>query len=171
MKVAVFSDIHDNILNLTKALDLVKEGNCEALIFCGDYCSPSTFKVLASFGIPVYAIFGNVDGAKYEIMKTIMENNYKNYKIEQKNDLLEIELEGKKIAACHQPEFAEGLAATGKYDVVFHGHTHKTRCETVGKTLLVNPGEISGGGGEATFAIYDTKEEKVKFFEISRVAK
>jgi putative phosphoesterase len=162
MKIAVLSDIHDNILNLNRALQLIKQHNCEAIIFCGDYCSSITFKILADFGLPVYAIFGNVDGAKYEIMKAIMENNFK---VLQKDDLLEIELDGKKIAVCHKPAFAEGLAATGKYDVVFHGHTHKGRSGKVGKTLLANPGEVFGGGGKCTFGIYETKTGKFKIIE------
>lgn len=163
MKIAVISDIHDNILNLNKALAVIKDNNCKVIIFCGDYCSPTTFKRLVEFGIPVHAIFGNVDGAKYEMMKAIIENKYK---IEHKNDLLEIELDGRKIAACHKPEFAEGLAATGKYDVVFHGHTHIARSEMIGKTLLVNPGEIYGGLGKASFAIYDTAINNITFREV-----
>jgi putative phosphoesterase len=96
-------------------------------------------------------------------MKAIMENKYK---IEQRNDLLEVELEGRKIAVCHKPEFAEGLATTGKYDVVFYGHTHEAKSKKVGETLLVNPGEILGGKGAPSFAIYDTEADKVDFLEI-----
>lgn len=163
MKIAVLSDIHDNIKNLNKALQLIKQEKCGAIIFCGDYCSPTTFKTLAEFDLPVYAIFGNVDGAKYEIMTAVLENNYQ---IEQKNDLLEIKFGGKQIAICHKPEFALGLAATRKYDVVFYGHTHKKEEIKMGRTFLINPGEIYGGMGKATFAIFDTQKETVKFIEI-----
>jgi hypothetical protein len=165
MKVAVLSDIHDHLPNLNQSLQLVKDNHCEAIIFCGDYCSPTTFKALAGFGLPLYAIFGNVDGAKYEIMKAIMENKYQ---VEQKNDLLEVELDGKKIAACHKPEFAEGLAAIGKYDVVFYGHTHERRQKMVGKAILINPGEIMGNIEIPSFAIYDTEENKINFVEVRR---
>lgn len=163
MKIAVLSDIHDNFQNLTKALQIIKQEKCETIIFCGDYCSPSAFKKLAESGIKLFAIFGNVDGAKYEIMKAIMENNYK---IEQKNDLLEIELDDKKIAVCHKPEFAEGLAATGKYDVVFYGHTHMSEQKKIDKTLLANPGEIHGGLGKCSFGVYDTTLNKFKIIEV-----
>lgn len=163
MKIAVLSDIHDSLQNLSKALQIIKQENCEAIIFCGDYCSPTTFKTLAEFGLPVYAIFGNVDGAKYEIMKAIMENDYK---VEQKNDLLEVELDSKKIAACHKPEFAEGLAATGKYDVVFYGHTHMSEQKKIDKTLLANPGEIHGGIGKCSFGVYDIALGKFEIIEV-----
>jgi predicted phosphodiesterase len=36
----------------------------------------------------------------------------------------------------------------------------------VGETLLVNPGEILGGKGTPSFAIYDTEADKVDFLEI-----
>lgn len=160
MKIAILSDIHDNLENLNKALKLIKKYGCEAMIFCGDYCSPTTFKTLANTQLPLYAIFGNVDGAKYEIMRAIMEDKYK---VEQKDDFLEVELDGKKMAVCHKPEFAEGLAATGKHDVVFYGHTHQSKKEVRGTTLLANPGEIHGSKGNPSFAVYDTKNNEVEF--------
>jgi predicted phosphodiesterase len=32
--------------------------------------------------------------------------------------------------------------AGGQYDLVCHGHTHVARQETVGRTLVVNPGAL-----------------------------
>lgn len=40
MKIAVLSDIHDNIWNLEKVLKQVKKKGCKAIIFCGDFVSP-----------------------------------------------------------------------------------------------------------------------------------
>lgn len=160
MKIAVLSDIHDSTENLKQALQIVKKENCDTIIFCGDYASPPTFKILAGAGLPVYAIFGNVDGAHYEIMQAIQENKFP---VKQEKDLQEIELDGKKIAVCHRPEFAEGLAATGKYNFVFHGHTHEKRKVKIGKTLLVCPGSVKD---DPSFYTFDTKTNSGKFIEI-----
>lgn len=160
MKIAILSDIHDNSKNVNQVLQIIKREKCSVIIFCGDYCSPPTFRKLAGTGLPMYAVFGNVDGAHYEIMRAIQENKYQ---VHQEKDLLEIELGGKKIAACHKPEFAQGLAATGKYDIVFHGHTHERRKEKIGKTLLVCPGSVKD---DPSFYTFDTKTNFGKFIEI-----
>ena len=46
MKIAVFSDTHDNIWKLERALGLMK--NADVLIHCGDLCSPFVMKRLAT---------------------------------------------------------------------------------------------------------------------------
>lgn len=139
---------------------MIKENHCQAIVFCGDYASPPTFNTLAEIGLPIYAIFGNVDGAHYEIMRSIQENKYQ---VKQEKDLHELELDGKKIAVCHRPEFAEGLAATGKYDLVFHGHTHERREEKIGKSLLICPGSIKD---DPSFYIFDTQLNTGRFVEV-----
>ena len=49
MKVAVLSDVHDNVWNLRAALESLAEA--EALVFCGDLCSPFVLGLLAD-GFP-----------------------------------------------------------------------------------------------------------------------
>lgn len=162
MKIAVLSDIHDNIWNLKKVLKRVKKEKCEALLFCGDYCAPSVAKLIIELKLPTYAVFGNVDGAHYEITKLVESLSY----YHQFKEMVEVELDGRKIAVTHYHEFAQGLASTGKYDVVFHGHTHKAEQKRIGKTLLANPGEIMGFYGKCTFGIYGTKTNEFKRIEI-----
>lgn len=164
MRTAVLSDIHDNIWNLKKVLKRVKKEKCEVILFCGDYCAPSVVKLIIELKLLTYAVFGNVDGAHYEITKLV--ENLPFY--HQFKEMAEVELDGKKIALCHHPKLARGLAATGEYNAVFHGHTHKPSPPElmIGKTLLANPGEIMGYYGKCHFGIYDTKTNKFKRIEI-----
>ena len=62
MKIAVFSDTHDNIWKLELALGLMK--NADVLIHCGDLCSPFVMKRLgeASKDRPVHVVWGNNEG-------------------------------------------------------------------------------------------------------------
>ena len=69
---------------------------------------------------------------------------------------MELEVDSKKIAFCHFPEIAKKLAASGKLDIVFYGHTHKPWEEIVNNCRLVNPGELAGQLFKPTFAVYDT---------------
>jgi len=55
MRVAICSDIHDNIWALERALPLMNEANL--LIFCGDFCAPFSLTQLArGFEGPVHAV-------------------------------------------------------------------------------------------------------------------
>jgi len=164
MRIAILSDIHDNVWNLEKVLNTLKSEKVDAIIFCGDFCAPPTFRKLADFRLPLYAVFGNVDGAQKEIT-TLALKSYKNVTLEK--DLLEVELDGKKIAVCHNNRFAEGLAKTEKYDAIFYGHTHVLKSERIGKTILANPGEIhSFSSSKCTFGIYDTAKNWIDIKEV-----
>ena len=47
-------------------------------------------------------------------------------------------------------------AASGKYNVIVFGHTHKPAVQREGKTLLLNPGETGGWlTGKGTVALLD----------------
>lgn len=103
----------------------------------------------------------------------------------------EIELDGKRIAFTHSPSIAKELAQTGKYDYVFYGHTHRPWIEEIQSTkheipnksktqnpndqnpkklksqeakscILANPGTLAGMFYKATFAVLDTKTDKLE---------
>jgi putative phosphoesterase len=167
MKVAVVSDIHDHIQNLQKALKAVSQNKCQAIIFCGDLCSPFTAEVLTKAGLLVYAAWGNADHDHWALAKKA-GNNLIETPADQ--DFGEVELGGKKIAYCHYPGLARKLTATKYYDAVFHGHTHRTYQKKVGKCTLANPGAVSGivGGkpGLSSFMIFDTTKNSLKTLKI-----
>ena len=63
MKIAVISDIHDNIWNLQKALAMPELQATEAMLCCGDLCSPFVIHLLGrAYSGPVHIVFGNNDG-------------------------------------------------------------------------------------------------------------
>lgn len=75
----------------------------------------------------------------------------------------------RKIAFCHFPEIAKELVRRQKYDIVFYGHTHKPWLKKIGKTRLVNPGNIAGMFYKSTFATYDTKTDKLELKIIEQI--
>ncbi len=158
MKIAIMSDTHDNIWNLDDALDIIRDEKAEIIIHCGDFVAPFMLKALDKAGIPVYGVLGNNDGSQYLLTKTALT-------ITEHFTLFDlighVDADGYKICFTHQEEVAEGLAATGKYDLVCFGHSHQYKLETIGKTLFLNPGEVMGKNGEPGFCIVDTKSRKV----------
>lgn len=161
MKVAIISDTHDHLPNFKKALDWIKNQKIKLVLHCGDVCAPAVLKEAAKgFLGKIHLVFGNVDGDRFLMAKQVYEKEIGNVVLY--GEWAELKADNKKIAFTHRPEFAKGLAATQKYDLVFYGHTHKPWEEKIGKCRLVNPGTLGGLFYKPTFAIYDTKTDKLE---------
>ncbi len=161
MRVAICSDIHDNIWKLEEALPGMNEAN--TLLFCGDFCAPFTLAQLArGFEGPVHAIFGNNDGDQRLLLKVASEAG----NVTLHGAIAELELGGLHIAVVHYPELARGLAASGLYDVVCYGHDHTLNNEQVGNALLLNPGELMGRFGHSTYMLLDSSTREVTVHEV-----
>ena len=159
MKFAIISDSHDNVPNLQKALAWMKQNNIKELIHCGDLCAPVIIReVLApEFSGPIHIVFGNVEDRETTPKLAAEFSQITHY-----GDLGEIEITGLKIAFIHYPDKAKELAVSGKYDLVFYGHSHKPWEETIGQTQLINPGTLAGLFYKASFAVYDTDTKKLE---------
>jgi len=151
-KIAVFSDSHDNVWNLRKALQQAREMGADALLHCGDLCAPFTIKIMAeAFDGPIHLVFGNNDGDG-RLIQTVVE---KYDHVTHYGAYAEVALFDSKIAMIHYPEPALRIAQSGQFDLVCYGHDHTQHKETIDKTLLVNPGEIMGFMHEPTWGLYD----------------
>lgn len=156
MKIAVISDSHDHLENISKVIDLINDAeNIEAVLHCGDFVAPFTFDEFKKLKMPFYGVLGNNDGDIYTIMKKLSEPGFDHIKILGK--IGEKQFNGRKIAFVHYPWEADGLVKTKRYDAVFYGHIHKAKKEYIDKTLFFNPGEIMGRFGKLSFGIYDTE--------------
>lgn len=153
MKIAVLSDTHDNIWNVRKAMERIAAHEAGAIIHCGDIIAPFVFMEFRQGTIPVHCVFGNNDGDRYLLTKTAEAAAGL---ITLYGTIGEINIDGYAIAFTHEPQVGEGLAATGKYDLVCFGHTHVFRQEQAGNTVLLNPGDVMGKDGDAGFCIVDT---------------
>lgn len=174
MKIAIISDIHDNLVNLKKCLDWCTTVGVSKLICCGDVTNQKTLRFLANaFSGQVFLVRGNVDSWNDEIA-----TDYDHLHLLDREGGT-IELEGKKIGACHEPHLVDKLISREHPEVIFYGHTHqpwsafargsvdkdvfekttsadqRSSLKREGKTLLINPGTLGGMFTKATFAIYD----------------
>lgn len=166
MKIAIISDTHDNLPNFEKAIEYVKKNGIENIIHCGDVCDPDTLKnVLKNFKGVTFVTVGNMDGNRF-VDKTIFED-FPCIKIYY--EFGDIELDYIKIAFTHLPERAKELSLSGKYDLVFYGHTHKPWEEKIKEARMINPGNLSGTFYKATFAVYDTTTDKLELKILERL--
>ena len=168
MKLAVISDTHDSRDNILKAVSIINENSIDALIHCGDYCSPFTKRWFDKLNDNIkknfFGVFGNNDGDHVFLRKNLG----------QICELVVCELikefDGKKIYASHMPKqpSIEALATSGKFDFVLSGHTHAVVNKKYDNgVLVVNPGEACGYlSGKATFAIINTQKMTAEIIEL-----
>lgn len=158
MKLAVMSDTHDNVWNLRRALEIVREEQADMIIHCGDFVAPFMLKELEKAGLPVYGVLGNNDGSGFLLAKTAFTELSR---ITLNEIVGFVDAQGFSVSFTHQRVVAEALALTGRFDLVCYGHSHVYRLETLGKTLLLNPGEILGKEGKPGFCMVNTATRAV----------
>jgi putative phosphoesterase len=153
MKVAIVSDTHGNVANFKKAVEWINKENILIILHCGDIGMPESLKEsLADFKGEFFGVLGNMD----KDFKVFIDEYNKIKKAKISEDILETEIDKKKIAITHFPDEAKKLAQSGKFDLVFYGHTHRPWDEKVGDCHMINPGELAGQFYKPTFAVYDT---------------
>jgi len=168
MKIAIISDTHDNLANLKKAADWIKKEKIKTIIHCGDIFKPETIKEgLKGFDGKIHLIFSPADAD----FSGIPRNSFRDIKgVEVCEEFGQIKIKnGPLIAFCHFPEIAEKLATLKKYDLIFFGHTHLPWENKIGKTRLVNPGNLAGLFYKATFAVYNTKGNKLELIILEKL--
>jgi len=169
MRIAVLSDIHDNVWKLDAALAGVQ--SADAMICCGDLCSPFIVHQLGrGFAAPIHIVFGNNDGDLFRI--TANARRYPH--IQLHGEWFRGEFESRRVAAHHYDNVARAVAASGEFDLLCFGHNHVFEITRSGRTLALNPGAIMGAAFAAdgartdvpsTFAIYDTAAGQAQGFE------
>jgi len=171
MKVCILSDSHDHIPLLDAAVAEAKAAGAEAVLHAGDLVAPSTLHCLEKYGLPVHVIHGNNTGDTHALTRLA----HKPGGIVRYHGMdAGIELGGRSIFIVHYPHYAHAMAATGDWDLVCCGHSHKveigeqTNCKG-GITWVVNPGTIGGvGTAAATWVLGDLDRMN---FEVREVPK
>jgi hypothetical protein len=200
MKIAIISDVHNNLANLKKVLDYCAKNEIKKIICCGDLANMETLDFLNdNFSGVIYYTFGNMDDGQMtdviwhperirqsaEKSKDLTTCRYKNTFIFKKFGEVEIEKNPAKpdgrgtrrIAFVHYPDKARELCESGKYDFVFHGHTHKpwsseaSAKETAGsnKCIILNPGNIANEIYPPTFAVWEIDNDKFDLIRINNL--
>ena len=152
MKIAILSDTHNNWNNFKKAIDWIKKEKIQMILHCGDICSQEIIDEAEKlFDGEIKFVKGNAD---FDL---------------ELPDKMELELDGKRIAFAHFPDIAKKMAQSGKFDLVFYGHTHRPWDEKVGECHMINPGEMAGQFYKPTFAVYNTSTGELELKLLERL--
>ncbi len=172
MKIAILSDIHDNVWNLAAALQSLQ--SVDLMICCGDLCSPFIVSQMAkSFHGPIHIVFGNNDGDLFRI--TQQAQGYAHVNLH--GAFFQGEFAGLRFAANHYVDISHALVAGSDFDVICYGHNHTYHIETIGNSLIINPGALMGYNPiigkdiPATFVVYDTDSNSVASYQVAPPAR
>ena len=170
MRITIVSDIHDHVWHLGVMLRNMPA--TDALICCGDLCSPFIVNLLAGgYASPIHIVFGNNDGDLFRITRNADRFDH----VYLHGEFFETAIDGRQIKVTHYPDIAASLASPGNEGrVVCYGHDHRYAIRREHGVLLLNPGPIMGydpvAGTDvpATFLIYDTAAHTVRGYRIMR---
>ncbi len=169
MNLAILSDIHDNVWSLAAALEYAQEA--EALLCCGDLCSPFIIPRLAEgfAGRSIHIVFGNNDADLLRIARQAGRFP----QVQLHGAFFQGEVGGVSLAMNHYDDIALAIAAGGQYQVLCYGHNHAYRVEQIGRTLTINPGTLLGYDPirnrdvPMTFVLYDTVSGQVRGHQLT----
>jgi uncharacterized protein len=158
MLIGIFSDTHDQLVAIDKALELFRQRDVDMVIHGGDLISPFAAKrIKAGVTAPLHVIYGNNDGERVGL-KAILP--------QIQDGPLYIEVGGKTIAVHHDPALLPS-EAVARADIIVVGHTHDPKLEERDGKLFLNPGECCGWlTGKATVALLDPVARKIEIVEL-----
>jgi putative phosphoesterase len=171
MKVCILSDSHDHIPLLDAAVSRAKAQGAEVVLHCGDVVAPSTLHCLDKHGLPVHVIHGNNTGDLYTLGRLAA----------RPGGLLHyhgmdagLRVAGRRVFLVHYPHYARAMAATGDWDLVCCGHSHRAHIEALpnlagATTWVVNPGTVGGvGDALATYVLADLNALEFRVEEVPK---
>lgn len=175
MLIAIVSDIHDHLWRLRGALQRIEAAGAEALLCCGDLCSPFVVAEMAQgfANGPITIVFGNNDGDRFRIAAVAARQLDATGapRVDVRGESAALELGGKRIFLHHFNDVGALVAASGQFDLVCYGHDHEWLARRKpGGGLEVNPGAVMGwhpscGDIASTFALYDTDQDRVEIID------
>lgn len=148
--IGILSDSHDNLTLVRAAVGLFNDAGCDLVVHAGDFVAPFTAEELRNLRAPVKAVYGNCDGETAGLARVFRGLG------EIAKGPLAFTHAGLRFVVCHLDSSADAQAASGLFDVVVFGHTHRPLVESRDGVLLINPGEAGGWlRGKGTVALLD----------------
>lgn len=162
MKLAVMSDLHDNVAAWRLIAAFLAAEKLPFLINCGDTCAPSMLVEMSkTYSGHIDTIFGNVadQERELEVVKKLAN-------VTHHGQRGIVTIAQRRIFFNHYPAAAEEVALSGDVDIACYGHTHIKRWEKKGDTYILNPGTAGGMFQYPSFAVIDLKTLQCTFQDI-----
>lgn len=158
VRIGLLADTHDRVPAITNLLEKLSDKGVSIVMHAGDYCSPFSLAPYHERGMALLGVFGRNDGDR-ESLSAYAARGMGTEIYESPHSF---EVGGKRILLVH--DLAEvSSRSIESHDYVIHGSSHLQVQKTVGKTLIINPGEACGWiHGKCTAAILDLDTGEVE---------
>jgi len=158
VRIGLLADTHDRVPAITNLLEKLADKGVSIVMHAGDYCSPFSLAPYHERGMALLGVFGRNDGDR-ESLSAYAARGMGTEIYESPHSF---EVGGKRILLVH--DLAEvSSRSIESHDYVIHGSSHLQVQKTVGKTLVINPGEACGWiHGKCTAAILDLDTGEVE---------
>lgn len=161
MLIGILSDSHDQVETTRSAIGALRDAGAQFFIHCGDVGGEAILDQLA--GLPAVFVWGNNDWDRKYLAQYAADLG-----IDCRGDFAELELDRKRIAVTHgdHSQLMRSAMEPGKFDYLFHGHTHIPTDERLGSLRIINPGALHRAR-QKTVATLDTAADVVRFIELN----
>lgn len=155
MLLGLVSDTHDDEAHARAAAAFLRGRPCALVLHLGDVTTRAGVAPFA--GLPMRFLRGNNDDPD-DLAPVLAEHGFPPLA-----DAWTGTLEGVRVAAHHghRPPRLDA-----EPDLLLHGHTHRRRRETLGRTLVVNPGALHRARVKS-LALVELPAREVRFFEVT----
>jgi putative phosphoesterase len=150
---------------IERAVKTLNEEDVGLVLHAGDYVASFVVPKLKELQAKLIGVFGNNDGDHEFLKRRFSESE----KLELRGNFAQITVEGLRIALLHGSdiELLNALIERESFDVVVYGHTHVAEIRRMGKTLIINPGEVCGYlTGRSTLALLDTAKKEARMVDL-----
>jgi putative phosphoesterase len=160
--IGVLSDSHDNLVMIRRAVGLFNDSGCDLIIHAGDFVAPFAAAELRGLRSPVKAVFGNCDGERAGLAKTLEGLG------EIRDAPLVFSHAGLRFVVSHMDGPVAAYLDSRPCDVMVFGHTHEPLTEVRRGVLLLNPGEAGGWlRGRSTVALLDPATRTAEILDLT----
>jgi len=146
MRIGIIADTHDNLPAVKRAVDFFNSEKLQFVFHAGDFVAPFVIPHIGALACDRRGVLGNNDGEKTGLLRASANRIVEG--------VLRVEIGGVRIAMAHDRSVLD--VKKEKADIIICGHTHKPEIVSLGRKLIVNPGEACGWlSGVSTVAVAD----------------
>ncbi|HEX4150402.1 MAG TPA: YfcE family phosphodiesterase, partial [Pirellulales bacterium] len=136
-RLGVVSDTHGQVASTRTAVRMLESLEVQCVVHCGDIGSPAIIELFDAW--PTHFVFGNVDTDVQDLEAAIKAAGQTCH-----GRFGRLEIGQRRIAFLHGDDerLLAQTIASGDWDLVCYGHTHKNEQHRQAQTLVLNPGAL-----------------------------
>lgn len=166
IRLGILSDTHGDVERTARVMRSLRRLGVDEILHCGDIGSTRVLDVLVEVNegweIPITCVLGNVDawdrtiGAYPRIGRVYVAGRF-----------VEREIGGLRMAMLHGDDDRRWheAVASGRYNVIFYGHTHVRADDMTGATRCINPGAVFRAS-PPSMATFDVGERALTYYSL-----